>query len=290
MSDDAYAEAEDGLFRTAPAAFVAARNDLAARLKAAGRRDHAARVKALARPTVTAWAVNQLFWSARDFLERLLDAGDALRAAQQAGGDELREAMRARRDALATARDRALAFLREGGQATSPALEQRLTNTLLALATHGRRLPAGIALGRFDGDLEPPGFEALDGLTLPEIAPLAPGPTQAVTSGGAQADDRPPGAADADEVERAERAAEAARRAAEVERCRAEHEAAALGLRHAEGEVATAQAAVGAARSALTRAEEALRAAEAARTRAREVLDRAQAALVQLQSNTRRPN
>ena len=50
----------DDLFALPPAEFIAARDALAKRLKADGDATRAAEVKALRRPSVAAWAVNQV--------------------------------------------------------------------------------------------------------------------------------------------------------------------------------------------------------------------------------------
>ena len=65
----------DALFQLPPGAFTAARNALAARLKKGGRGDAAEQVRSLARPSVTAWAVNHLYWRHRAAFARLLEAG-----------------------------------------------------------------------------------------------------------------------------------------------------------------------------------------------------------------------
>ena len=59
----------DRLFQAPFAEFVGARNGVAAMLKKAGRADESARVRGLAKPSYTAWLVNQLYWNARDVLE-----------------------------------------------------------------------------------------------------------------------------------------------------------------------------------------------------------------------------
>ena len=82
-------QASDELFGLAPEEFVAARDGLARRLKREGDAETAARVKALRRPTLSAWAVNQLARARGRELEPLLDAGERLRSAHQdalAGG------------------------------------------------------------------------------------------------------------------------------------------------------------------------------------------------------------
>src|SRR5207244_10848563 len=64
--------------------FIRPTDDMAQRLKQAGQLDVAALVKQLPKPTVPLWAVNQLARRHRDEVRALLDAGDRLRAAQQA--------------------------------------------------------------------------------------------------------------------------------------------------------------------------------------------------------------
>lgn len=157
----------DALFRLPLNEFTAARNALAAKLKQAGHSDDAARVKGLAKPPVSAWAVNQLYWKHRDLFERLLAAGDRLRSAQasqlRGKGGELREPLEARRVALSELSSDATALLREAGHTPSPDLMRRITTTLEALATYGSR-EATLAAGRLTGDIDPPGFEALASL------------------------------------------------------------------------------------------------------------------------------
>ena len=96
------------VFRADPDGFVAARNDLAARLAAEDRTDEAAAVKALRKPTVAVWALNQLHNRDAEGVTALLDAGAELRAAQQAalssskgGAERLRTATVTRRAAVA---------------------------------------------------------------------------------------------------------------------------------------------------------------------------------------------
>jgi hypothetical protein len=93
-------QAGDELFGLAPEEFVAARDELARRLRRDGDPEAARRVKALRRPPLSAWAVNQLARGKEPSVDRLLAAGERLRAAQQAalaGGDaaELRSAAKA---------------------------------------------------------------------------------------------------------------------------------------------------------------------------------------------------
>ena len=73
----------DKLYQAPLADFTAARNALAARIKAAHGADAAAHVKALVKPSIAAWTLNQLYWRHQPEFMALLLAGDALRLAQQ---------------------------------------------------------------------------------------------------------------------------------------------------------------------------------------------------------------
>ena len=66
----------DALFKLPLAEFTGARNTLGARLKKSGQGDEAARVKALAKPSISAWAVNQLYWHHREAFDQLIDSGE----------------------------------------------------------------------------------------------------------------------------------------------------------------------------------------------------------------------
>jgi hypothetical protein len=190
-STDIDIEAEtDRLYQLPLDAFVEARNALASRLKAAGDKDGAARVKALARPSVPAWAVNQLHWTARDALDVLLASAERLQGVQAggaAGASELREAMKARRQALGSLVQRAEDLLTKAGHGTNPATLRRVSNTLEALAAPGTR-PEGLQSGRLVQELEPPGFDAFAAMAAslserprpspsPRTIPFAPPPT-----------------------------------------------------------------------------------------------------------------
>src|SRR5581483_8635405 len=147
--------------------FTSARNQLAAQLKKSGEADKAEHVKALAKPSISAWVVNQLYWRDRKAFERLLAAGDAFRnaqAAQLAGkAGDVRGPLEARREALAALSKQAAAILRDATHPASPDMMRRITTTLEALATYGDS-PGAPAPGRLTSDVDPPGFEALAAL------------------------------------------------------------------------------------------------------------------------------
>jgi hypothetical protein len=149
-----YAEAMAALYRSTQESFVAERKRLAAELKLAGDKESAARLAKLARPSLSAWAVNQLWWHARPLFDELLSSSERLRK-----GD--RNASNAQRTALAALRTRAASLLTEGGHAANDATLRRVTTTLSALAAIGGFEPD--APGTLSADRDPPGFEAMDG-------------------------------------------------------------------------------------------------------------------------------
>jgi hypothetical protein len=169
----------DVLFQAPFAEFVGTRNGLATRLKKEGRDAEAARVRGLAKPTYTAWLVNQLFWNARVELDVFLKAADRVRAGEKAmlegrrPGAAHTAATDDRKAALDTLVARATARAAEEGTPLSPALTERLRVTLDAIGAHGSAA-ARHARGRLQEDLDPPGFAA--------FAALADGATPAKKS------------------------------------------------------------------------------------------------------------
>ncbi|HEX6190424.1 MAG TPA: hypothetical protein VFZ40_20390, partial [Pyrinomonadaceae bacterium] len=75
----------DALFKLPLTEFIGARKKLAAQIKKDGNADEAERVKTLAKPPVSAWTVNQLYWTHRDAFEELLATGQRFRRAQASG-------------------------------------------------------------------------------------------------------------------------------------------------------------------------------------------------------------
>ena len=111
----------DALFEEDPKSFVAARDQMAKELRADGQRDEAARVKALRRPSVSAWALNQVARHDASSIEALLAAVDRARAAQDevlggADRETLRDAMTQRRHALAAVIDAAREVIEVSGR------------------------------------------------------------------------------------------------------------------------------------------------------------------------------
>jgi hypothetical protein len=167
-------EAIDELYGADLDAFTAARTRLARALRSEGSRDEAIELQQLRKPTVAAWALNQLARRNRRDVDMLLDAGYRLREAQAAAlrGDARESFERARtteRDALRRLNREAERLLREERGGASPAVLSQINETLRAAAVteEGRER---LARGRFTAPLVPEGFEALAGL-VPDTPP-----------------------------------------------------------------------------------------------------------------------
>jgi hypothetical protein len=154
-----YDQAVQTLYRGPIESFVAERKRLAGELKASGDKEGAARLMKLARPPISAWAVNQLYWRQREAFERLLATAERLRKGEHDAGTEHQRALTALRGLAAT-------VLESGGHAANESTLRRVALTLSALAATGGFDPD--PPGALGADRDPPGFEAF-GLT-PSIA------------------------------------------------------------------------------------------------------------------------
>jgi hypothetical protein len=194
MADDV-----DRLYELPLEEFTAARNELA-------KQTGDASIKQLKKPSVSAWAVNQLSRRREVDLRRLLRAGEQLEQAQKEalrgkGQDAFEQARRDERDAVRRLRSEAADVLREGGHPASDQSLERIVKTLRAGAASeaGR---AALREGRLTDDLEPRGFDAFAALAG-EIAP----PSRRRKKPAA----RGPSAAERRRAEKAQEAARAAR-------------------------------------------------------------------------------
>ena len=120
--------------------FVAARNELARALKKDGEADAAAEIAALKKPTLVAWAVNQLAHTRRREVDLLLDAGKRLVDAQQASiakgnRTELDTAQTSLRNAVRGLTDAAAGIL---GKRASASTLAKVAETLRSAATGAR--------------------------------------------------------------------------------------------------------------------------------------------------------
>lgn len=151
----------DDLYALPLEEFTKARNELAKRLDDPS-------IKELKKPSVSAWAANQLARKREVDVRRLLRAGERLEQAQRGmvgGGaqDAFVEAQREERDAVRRLRSEAAQILRDADHPASDATLERLAGTLHAAAAteEGRTALRG---GRLTEDLEPLGFGALQGV------------------------------------------------------------------------------------------------------------------------------
>ena len=148
----------DRLYQLPLEEFTAARNALA---RTAG--GDASHVRQLVKPSIPAWAVNQLYWKHRELYDALIEASTALRKTHKTilGGRraDLREPSRAHEEALDAALKGALALLHEAGHPATDATRQGVLTTL-------RALPTNEPPGRLTETLQPGGFEMLQGLSI----------------------------------------------------------------------------------------------------------------------------
>jgi predicted metal-dependent phosphoesterase TrpH len=154
--------------------FTSSRNTLARRLKRDGDPEAADEVAALAKPSVPAWAINQVARREKASMRTLLDAAAKLRKAQEralGGGDAdaLRAAQSTERDAVRDLTKRAAELLEEAERPASRAVLERIRTTLgaAALTEPGR---SALKAGRLTSEVEASGFDAL--------AEIKPSPAQ----------------------------------------------------------------------------------------------------------------
>jgi hypothetical protein len=151
-------EAElDRLFELRPEEFVAARNDLATRVKDEGDRERADEIKRLRKPTLAVWIVNRLARERELDVQRLAKAGEALMHGQGGAKDEREEEQRTLARLVQAAHDIA-AREKIGSGAVDRAIE---TLRAAALLDEERDL---LRRARLAEELEPPGLEALAAL------------------------------------------------------------------------------------------------------------------------------
>jgi hypothetical protein len=260
----------DDLYGVALDRFVPERTELAKALRKEGRREDAAEVAALRKPSVAAWAVNQLIRTQGRSVKDLFGAGDALRRAheQAASGrgdvQALRKATQDERAAVDTLMGAARGLLTSDGHELSPTVIDRVAETLRAAALDPDAR-SQVSEGRLERELRHVGLGFLGDTSS---APAAPGPKRkAPAPKGKQDQERK--AAEARERERAQalkdaratekearRELERAQKAADSAQARRDKAAAALD--DAERELADAQAQAEAATAAHERAAQAL--------------------------------
>jgi len=261
----------DRLFALDPSEFIAARDAEAKELRGAGRGDDAAVVKALRKPTVAAWALNQVVRAQPDAVAEFLAVSDELRAEQEAAlsGDatKFRRLLDRRRELERLLLNAAIDLLAESsGNAEQSRAE--LTGTLSAAGVDDD-VAEQVRLGRLERVVAAPsGFGLLAGLDLPP-APARAKPAEKPEKTTAPKKATPP---PVDELAEKRAAAEAAREKARAAAERAERiEVAATARQHAK-------AAVDDARKEVRRLETELARARRAADRAEVELEQSKAA------------
>jgi hypothetical protein len=243
-------------------------------------------VRGLAKPSFTAWLVNQLYWTARRELDAFLKAADRVRTGEKAMLEGRKaagqsDAVADRRKALDQLVSRATSRAADEGTPLSQALTERLRTTLDAIGAYGAPA-ARHARGRLQEDLDPPGFAALASLGAGDAAaggrraaPAAPPKLHLVRSTPhpklAEAKERV-SEAEADTA----RAQDAAAAAADAERrARMAADQARMRLADAERALKSAKAEAEAATAALKTRQAEARAAASAATAAGKALEKA---------------
>ena len=163
----------NGLFDLPLDEFTAARNELAKRLKRDGEADAAEAVRLLPKPSVAAWAVNQLARRDPAAVRSLLNVAARLRSAQERSlqgeraADELRAAQAEERELIRKLTRGAESVLRSAGRPASATTLERVSSLLraAAIADPGR---TSLREGRLTGDVEVSGFDAFAGIDLPK--------------------------------------------------------------------------------------------------------------------------
>ena len=213
--------------------FTAARDHLAAELREKGDRDATGQVRKLRRPTLSAWAVNQLVRQHGREIREVLSVGDDVRAAQRAalsgGAERIREITARRRRAIDRLLDLAEDLLARAGHATGRSTLDKVGDTLMA-ATVDEGAAEAVRAGRLERELAPAsGFETLAGqITVPKKSASKRDRQARERAQRAkdQARDAEEKAAEADrEARRLEQQAEQAQRDAERARRRADRAA-----------------------------------------------------------------
>jgi hypothetical protein len=161
---------EDAVFRVTPKEFTAARDALAAALKAAGKKDDAKAVKAWRRPPLPVWLWNRLILdgaeSARTAVQAAAEVADAM-----AKSAPVARAVAALRAAGAQVVGEARTLAKQSGVGFSTAQERELTELVQALPWNDEVRDAA-ARGRLH-DM-PPAVDPLEAMRVLAGAPPAP--------------------------------------------------------------------------------------------------------------------
>jgi hypothetical protein len=169
-------QAAEELYGLPPGEFTRARDARVKEVRKDGDREAADAIKALRKPTVAAWALNQLARRRSKDLEGLLSAGEELRAAQEellGGGDRsaFQEAASRERELVAELSVDATALASEAGERAG-GLQEKVAATLHAAALD-EETAEQLRAGRLTREREAiGGFGAADSAAAPSSTKL----------------------------------------------------------------------------------------------------------------------
>jgi hypothetical protein len=165
------ADPTDELYAAPLEGFIKARDALAKSIAESGDADGAKAVRSLRKPSLAAWAINQLARRRAKLIADLLEATDELEAAQRSGND-IRSPGRRRNEAITQAVAAAAEILVEGGHAAAATTLEKVRQSLYSAPLNGDDR-AALAAGTLSRETEPSGFGF--GL-VPDEAALAEAP------------------------------------------------------------------------------------------------------------------
>lgn len=196
--------------------FTAARDSLTQWLRSQDRGDEAQTVGKFRKPSVAAWALNRASRSNPELVERLLESHRQLREADSINA--MQSASGARRQAVSALVEAAVNELRADGRPDSLQTRDRMTSTLLAVATDPDG-EAQLEAGRLVRELEPSGSGWGEMGLTPVLVEPRDDALAAATRARGKADRLEKEVADAErQLEIAERAVKEARRRAKAAR------------------------------------------------------------------------
>jgi hypothetical protein len=150
--------AAEALYAAPLRTFVVERKRLADGLRAAGQRKAAAALLKMARPSLSAWVANQLFFRHRPDVDALFEAAARIR-------EGALDATAVQRTTLSRLRVHAAQLLRSDEHAAAEHTVTRALTTLQAVAAVGSFAPD--RPGRLLVDRDPPGFESMAAMSVP---------------------------------------------------------------------------------------------------------------------------
>lgn len=257
--------------------FISARTELAKALRKDGHRERAGEVSALRKPSVAAWAVNQLVRTRGRDVTALFQAGDALQDAQsrllagRGDGHALREAVTSERQAVSRLVEQARGLLSSDGHELTQTTLDRVSDTLHAAA--------------FDGDARAQ-FE--DGCLVRELRHVGLGQGDALSPAASSPSTSPRPASGSSGAARRADAKRTEREPAEAKRTKRERAEAKRIERERAERLKLARKAETDARRAAERAERELHTAQARRDKAAESLQGAEDALAEAREHADR--